>query len=339
MTYFETQEGGDVMSSEKGVVVIGRNEGLRLQACLRSCVAQVRQVVYVDSGSTDNSLEIARSLGVTILELDMQRPFTAGRARNEGFKALIEKFSDIEFVQFVDGDCEIVDGWFESAIEVLSQEDDISIVCGRLTERYPEASLYNKICDLEWNRAPGVVNACGGIFMIRAQLFERIGGFNNSLIAGEEPEMCLRIRRIDGKIYRSATNMALHDAAMTRFSQWWRRCERGGFAYAQGMVMYGRETERYCVKETMRIWFWGLLFPIAVLLGVLLMGSWALLLLLVYIRQFISVVAGAKQLNSLRDRYLFGVVCVVVKFPELMGQFRFFSNLLRGRPTRIIEYK
>ena len=39
-----------------GAVVIGRNEGVRLRRCLLSLRAGVDYVVYVDSGSTDNSL-------------------------------------------------------------------------------------------------------------------------------------------------------------------------------------------------------------------------------------------------------------------------------------------
>ena len=38
-------------------VVIGRNEGARLIACLDSLQGQVRRVVYVDSGSTDGRIK------------------------------------------------------------------------------------------------------------------------------------------------------------------------------------------------------------------------------------------------------------------------------------------
>ena len=76
------------MATVIGVVVIGRNEGQRLERCLRSLAQGADKVMYVDSGSTDGSLQLAANLGVEVLALDMSTPFTAARARNEGFAAL-----------------------------------------------------------------------------------------------------------------------------------------------------------------------------------------------------------------------------------------------------------
>lgn len=44
-------------------IVIGRNEGQRLIDCLGSLLGQVRRVIYVDSGSSDGSVEAARARG------------------------------------------------------------------------------------------------------------------------------------------------------------------------------------------------------------------------------------------------------------------------------------
>ena len=96
-----------------GLVAIGRNEGQRLRQCLVSATDKVARVVYVDSGSTDGSLELARSLGADTVELDLSIPFTAARARNEGFARLLGLAPAVEFVQFVDGDCELVDRWLQ----------------------------------------------------------------------------------------------------------------------------------------------------------------------------------------------------------------------------------
>ena len=77
------------VTPELGVVVIGRNEGQRLARCLQSQAERTDSVVYVDSGSTDGSVALAQSLGVQVLALDPRTPFTAARARNEGFAALL----------------------------------------------------------------------------------------------------------------------------------------------------------------------------------------------------------------------------------------------------------
>ncbi|MEO9123976.1 MAG: glycosyltransferase, partial [Microcoleus sp.] len=201
-----------------GLVAIGRNEGVRLEACLQSAIDKVALVVYVDSGSTDGSLELARSLGADTVELDLSTPFTAARARNEGFARLLELAPDIEFVQFVDGDCEVVDGWLDRAQRELTACPDVAAVCGRRRERYPEATIYNQLCDIEWDTPVGETKACGGDSMMRSAAFEQVEGFNPTLIAGEEPELCVRLRQKDWKIIRLDAEMTLHDAQMTSFA-------------------------------------------------------------------------------------------------------------------------
>src|SRR5215471_5884258 len=89
------------IKAEIGIVVIGRNEGPRLVRCLKSLPVDPGKIVYVDSGSTDGSIEKAERHGVTVLPLDMTRPFTAARARNEGFATLKELKPTTSFVQFL----------------------------------------------------------------------------------------------------------------------------------------------------------------------------------------------------------------------------------------------
>jgi glycosyltransferase involved in cell wall biosynthesis len=107
--------------SNLGVVIIGRNEGERLIRCIQSLNVYIPFCVYVDSASTDGSIESAKNLGVCVIALDMSKPFTAARARNVGFEAMMKLFPHIEFVQFVDGDCEVLPGWPKAGIEFLQQ--------------------------------------------------------------------------------------------------------------------------------------------------------------------------------------------------------------------------
>ena len=263
-----------------GVVAIGRNEGERLRACLLSAVRDAAAVVYVDSGSTDGSVELARSLGVHVVPLDMSIPFTAARARNEGCATLCDTLQHLQAVQFVDGDCEILPGWIAAAAAVLDADTDTAVVCGRRRERFPGASVYNRLCDMEWNTPVGVARACGGDALIRLSAFQQVGGYDPAVIAGEEPELCVRLRAAGWIIRRIDHEMTLHDAAMTRLGQWWKRNVRAGHAYAQGNAMHGGPPERFREREvrSIRVWGVGPIAAAAVLIALLVVGGPAVVL-------------------------------------------------------------
>ena len=320
-----------------GVVVIGRNEGERLRACLLSVLSADRPVVYVDSGSTDGSVAMAQGLGADVCRLDMALPFTAARARNEGFRRLRANCPEIEVVQFVDGDCEVVPGWLSEAVDFLRAAPAVAAVCGRRRERHPERSVYNLLCDLEWNTPIGAARACGGDVAIRSQAMAAVGGFRSDLIAGEEPELCIRLRAAGWLIWRLDADMTRHDAAMTRFAQWWTRATRAGFAYAQGRQLHGGPPERHWVRETRSALSWGLGLPLLLLSLAALVGPVALVGFLLYPMQWLRLYA--KRRGSGRERVISATFLILAKFAEAAGVARYhLQRLLRTAP-RLIEYK
>lgn len=323
-----------------GAVVIGRNEGKRLELCLESALSRLSKIVYVDSGSSDRSVEMAKSKGVEVVELDLSIPFTAARARNEGFQRLLTIFPEIEFVQFVDGDCQLLDGWLETAADKLSQNPKIAVTCGRRREEFPEGSIYNKLCDLEWDRPAGETTACGGDAMMRVEAIAAVGGYNPSLIAGEEPELCVRLRQKGGQIWRLDADMTLHDAQMSQFSQWWKRTLRGGYAYAQGADLHGRSPQKHCVKETRSIWLWGAILPLTIFLTAIPSHGWSLLLWLGYVYLGYRIYKYMKsRAFSDRDSAIYAAFCVLGKLPQAIGQGQFYLNKWFKRSQNIIEYK
>ncbi len=336
--------------SQIGIVVIGRNEGERLKVCLQSMrvptidagqtAARTRPVVYVDSGSSDGSVALARSMGAQIVELEMNRPFTAARARNEGCARLRQIAPDTQYVQFVDGDCAMAEGWLELAEVFLNEHPQCAAVAGRLRERHPERSTYNRLCDIEWNTQPGEIGACGGIAMYRIGALKQVNGFKSDMIAGEEPELCFRLREAGWHIYRHEAEMALHDAAMTRLAQWWKRATRAGYAYALGASLHSDSPERYRVKETLSIWLWGLVVPVlGVVLAVPTQGI-SLILLCGYPMLACRVYRYMRGRDfPAREAGLYACFCVLAKFPQLQGQLRFWLGWLRSKPSGLIEYK
>lgn len=304
-----------------------------MRALAALAAQKLSPIVYVDSNSTDASIKEALKIGADVVEIDMSLPFTAARARNAGWRRVLEIAPDTAFIQFLDGDCELVDGWIDAALAAFAEDPDLAVVCGRRRERFPEASRWNRMIDREWNSPIGEAIACGGDALIRRTALEAVQGYREDLIAGEEPEMCFRMREKGWKIRRIDAEMTLHDADLTRFSQWWKRVTRAGHAFAEGAFLHGSSPERFRVTEARRGLIWGAVIPLVTLLAAVLVSPWAFLILLVY------------PLQILRLRFQKGqpweeaVFLTLGKFAEAQGALRFHHRRLTGRKKTLIEYK
>lgn len=330
-----------------GVVIIGRNEGERLVRCLASVKGVGARVIYVDSGSTDGSVQAAREAGAEVVELDLSTPFTAARARNAGMNALglaqglhpqTEPKTDPkegnapEFIQFIDGDCEMHPDWLETAAAFLQANERVAVVTGRLRERHPEASAYNALCDAEWDGPKGQVDSCGGIAMMRSAALAQTTLYNPRMIAGEEPELCLRLRRAGWTIWRLEDEMAWHDAALLRFGQFWTRMRRGGFAFALWADMHGAPPDRLGVAQMRRALLWGAVLPFALVLAMLVFGAGALALWLIYPAQVARLALRGEGWGN-------ATLLTIGKFAEARGVIEFYFRKWSGRPAGLIEHK
>jgi glycosyltransferase involved in cell wall biosynthesis/GT2 family glycosyltransferase len=323
-----------------GAVAIGRNEGQRLVRCLESLCPRVERLVYVDSDSKDDSVARALALGAEVVELDASLPFSAARARNAGFERLVELEPGLELVQFVDGDCALQPDWITHAADFLRREPSAALACGRRRELHPGASVYNRLIDMEWDTPIGDARACGGDFLVRANVFREVGGFDANLIAGEEPELCLRIRRRGRRIVRLDAEMTLHDASLTRFSQWWRRRVRAGHAYAESAWLHGSGPERYCVRELASSLAWGAVLPLLALATSFVSPLAACALLALYAIPLVrSYRAGIARGQPGGESILNALACVGGKLAEVQGNLLFARRLALGRRTGLIEYK
>ncbi|MFK7739275.1 MAG: glycosyltransferase family 2 protein [Planctomycetota bacterium] len=332
-----------------GMVVIGRNEGERLRRCLTSLGELVAQAVYVDSGSTDGSVAMAQQMGATVVELDTNRPFTAARARNAGFAKLVsnrEVAQPIEHVQFVDGDCEVESNWLQVAAAALAAEPELAVVFGRRRERHPERTPYNQLCDLEWDVPVGDVLSCGGDAMMRVAAFQQVGGFDEARIAGEEPELCLRLRASGHRIRRIDAPMTVHDADMHRLSQWWQRAVRAGYVEAEGVAEHGKKYPRW--KSALSTLVWALALPAAAGTAGFFVGwlwGWpyaalvAVLLLLCYLRLYRRIQQRASQRWAEPHAHLYARFCTLGKWPQAQGMFVYWWRRLMRRDRTLIEYK
>lgn len=327
-----------------GIVVIGRNEGERLKVCLNSVLKHSSNVIYVDSGSEDGSLKLAKDLGASVVELDLSIPFSAARARNAGVRALSLLEKKIKYVQFVDGDCEVNERWIESARLFLDKEPDVAVVSGRLRERHPEKSVYNLLCDAEWEAPVGEATSCGGLAMMRIDIFNLLGGYRDDVSAGEEPELCMRIRGRGYKIWRIENEMALHDSAMFHFSQWWNRNKRTGYG---AMDLTTRFSHSNFKRITFRAMFWAvwalmvLVFSIISLLNNKEIFNLVLYFLLaIWPLHFLRVVFKTwKVRKSIKFAFTYAWYMAIGIWPQLLGMASYVLDRFCQRPARLIEHK
>jgi GT2 family glycosyltransferase len=325
------------MSAAVGFVAIGRNEGERLAACLASLArAAAGPIVYVDSGSTDQSVETARTLGAEIVLLDMSLPFTAARARNAGARRLIE-MADPALIQFIDGDCTLAPGWIDDARDFLKTRPDIAVVCGRRRELDPAASLYNRLCDIEWATPVGEAITCGGDALMRADALAKAGFYDEALIAGEEPELCLRLRAAGWKIWRIDAEMTGHDAAIKSLGQWWTRTKRSGHAYAEVSSLHKSSPLQIWRHETRRALLLAAVAPVAALLAIT-ASPWFLALLAIYPVQIMRLYLSARRRLG-RDAAGWALASVLGKFAEAAGALQYYLSRMFGKRSSLFEYK
>lgn len=319
-----------------GFVAIGRNEGERLGRCLAALCAASDRVVYVDSGSTDGSLALAASRGCETVALEKNLPFTAARARNAGFAKLTARWPDLVLVMFIDGDCEIAPGFAKRAAAALESDPHCGVVAGRVRERDRDASVYARICDMEWAAPPGEARAVGGIFMTRAAVFARVNGFDPAVIAAEDDEFCIRVRAAGFTIRRLPDDMCTHDAGMTRFSQWWRRAYRAGHAFAQVGAMH----KGYFAAERRRAYLWGLALPLGSLAAAPFTKGASLLALLLYPASLVRTRANLVKSGATGpDASLYAAFLTLSKFPNFLGIAEYWRKRVFARPVAIVEYK
>jgi GT2 family glycosyltransferase len=324
------QDCGEI--ADIGVVIIGRNEGERLMgaidALLRAGAAK-DTIVYVDSGSTDGSIENAKARGIHALPTDA--PHTAAKGRNAGARFLIEKHPGLFAIQFVDGDCEYFPAWLQVASTLLRNDDGVVAVTGLIRERRPDASVYNLLIDVEWTGVVGDVDVFAGNVMLRADAYAATTGYNEDLIAGEDPEFSIRVRKTSGKrIARIDEPMCLHDVEMTKLSQWWRRNLRAGHAFAQVNRLHGEAPLSFWKKETRSNWLWGAVLPVAA--PVLVPPAYATL--------FWRIYSDARRRGmSAETARAYAFFTTLGKVPQALGQMKYWWNTLRGEKSTLIEYK
>jgi glycosyltransferase involved in cell wall biosynthesis len=316
------------------VVVIGRNEGARLERCLRSIqkmeFAREVETIYVDSASVDGSPALASSMGAKVIAVQPSRP-TAALGRNAGWKA-----ASAPFVLFLDGDTILHPAF---VIEALGCFDESTAIVWGNRREIDIRSIYNRTLDLDWIYPPGITEFCGGDALMRRSVLEQVRGFDETLIAGEEPEMCRRIRALGWKIRHVDLPMTGHDLAMTRWSQYWRRATRAGYAYAEVSERFRGSGLPFWEEDARRNRNRALILMAIVAVG---LTGWRQAVIALFLLAALVLRTAAKarwKSPSLSTRLLYGIHSHLQQIPIFIGQLQFRIDRRVGRSRGLIEYK
>lgn len=330
--------------SDVGLVAIGRNEGERLIPCLVSG-QQVAARVYVDSGSSDDSVGEAARHGWDVVTLTTPPKMSAARGRNAGFQFLTEHKGNVAYVQMIDGDCEMDAGWIERARAMMATDPRLGAVFGRRRERFLDASIYNALCDDEWNIPIGEALGFGGDVLIRCEALRQAKGYDPAMIAAEDSDLAARMRKLGWHVRRIDADMTIHDAAITHFGQWWRRSQRAGHGFAELAHRHPSPHQPDWRRRCRSIVVWAAVLPamiVAALIGAIMVPALFLLacaLALLWPAKMLQIAYSRRSALPARIALAFGVLNMISKFAELTGLVKFHLRRLRGRESELIEYK
>ena len=341
---------GETVSKHRrdvAIVVIGRNEGDRLRRCLTSIagglIAGGANAVYVDSGSTDGSVEQASMMGVKVIALPVEQDHSAARGRNAGLVSLDDPAP--AYVQMIDGDCALDPGWIDHALSVIEADPGIVAVFGRRREVAPDRSIYNRLCDIEWAVPPGEASAFGGDVLLRYDAVRAAQGYREDMIAGEDIDLALRLRQAGGRIRCVPAEMTRHDAAIGSFGAWWRRTARAGHAFAELAARHPEAAGAPYRTSVRRIHLWGGALPAIALTG-LVAGFFAVRFfwipaaaIMLIIAQMLRITAREARSQSWPQAVAVAWFLTIGKYAELTGLLRFRWIRIRGGQARLIEYK
>lgn len=325
------------------VVVIGRNEGERLTRCLASVQSAnwgvlTHEVVYVDSNSTDDSLARAGAARARALLLQDPAP-CAAKARNLGWRQ-----AGGSMILFLDGDTELHPEFVLRAHAALVGDSGLCAAWGHRREAQPHRSLYMRVLDLDWLYPPGRTPYFGGDVLVRRVALEQVGGFDPTLNAGEEPELCARLRAQGWQIEHLDVPMTRHDLGIYSFSAYCRRAYRSGIAYAEVAHRMRERNDPLWQRESRRDFRHGLLFlmaPLVLAPVIALVPALAvplgLLVLALLARSALRCAWKAPREPGLR--WLYALHSQLQKVPAFWGQVAWLRARKRRASLGLVEYR
>jgi len=166
------------------VVVITLNSQNHLQRCLESVVREIphARLIVVDGGSTDRTVELAKSHGALVLT--QERP-GLGEARRIGLAV-----AKSPIMAMVDSDIALPKGWFAQVNQKL-RNDHVVGATGCVISGDPGCRALARYS--EWRRTHHEWTAILSNALVKTALVHRVGGFNPEYQTSEDVDLLMRV--------------------------------------------------------------------------------------------------------------------------------------------------
>jgi GT2 family glycosyltransferase len=334
-SYAKTAENGErddpPSKARVGVVLIGRNEAQRLVRVVAAACEQADYVVYVDSNSTDDSRELAASLGATVVHL-AKGPYTPSRGRQVGFEEILRQRPDLAYVQFVDGDCMLMPGWIDRAYQYLEAHPAVGAVFGRRREENCARSFYSRLMDIDWDHPAGEAANFGGDSLVRVEAVQQAGGWSANTINAEDIDLSFRIRAQGWTIVRLAEEMTRHDVRMSRFAEYWRRSVRAGYGFAEVGWRYRHGPGKLLLRRMASAVLYGFLLPVLAVVFAFVWWPASALIGVLYARSIAVMALWARRRGaSWRTSLAYAGLNMVCKVAAFLGVARYVRDRAVGK--------
>jgi glycosyltransferase involved in cell wall biosynthesis len=224
------------VSLQVSIIIPARNEEVCLPDCLESIIQldfpeEKYEVILVDNGSIDRTMEIARQYGARVFRNDT---LNVSGLRNLGAQKARGKV-----LAFVDADCTVSPNWLSAAARYFNNDE---VIAWGAPPGIPENSTwvqqtwyivrrpFKKIMDVEWLESMNL--------FVRKDIFLSVNGFTENLTTCEDVDFCYRLKKFGRIVSDNRIEVTHHGEAKTIIEFFKKEVWRGSGNF-QGVFSHG----------------------------------------------------------------------------------------------------
>jgi len=216
------------------VIIPTRNSEGTIGDCLKSIISQLHkpiEIIVVDSFSTDSTVEIAKTLGATVL------PHDDGRSAQKNWRA---KFAKGDYLYFVDSDFKLEPNVISSCLEAIEGADGVVI----RNQDIPTGSRLSQLIASR-RRILSYDPLNVAVRFVKREVFYGLGGFDQELYVAQDTEFHRRFLERGFKMrYSEAQEWHLGSPVN------WKDFLTGNLYYSPNVMKSASRDPLYSIKRT-----------------------------------------------------------------------------------------